>query len=282
MTASRTLANIRLIIFDLDGTLLSHKGEIGAMSKKLISRLSGVGIQFTFASGRHLHAISSYAELTGVLLPIIAFDGALIQTVPEATCIHRSTIPDKSVTRAVQYAGKYLLDVCLVGDAAAFCLPHQIIISEFADLIGAQYRKINSFAGVQNRTLELVIAGENLEALKTIEKKMKFPWAMGLQSRIYPSSRHEGIHCLSIRKKGADKAKGLRKLQRYLGISMAETVVTGDWYNDREVFETDAYKVAVANAVQPILKRADYITANTNNEDGLAEFLEHLLAAKSR
>jgi Cof subfamily protein (haloacid dehalogenase superfamily) len=280
MTSSRVFDNIRLVVFDLDGTLLDHEGKIGAASKTAISQLQDAGVQFTFASGRHFHAVSPYAETIGMSLPFIAFDGALIQNVSAKICIHCSSIPEKTVSRIVRLAGKYLLDICLVGDTAAYCLPHQIIVSEFVDIIGGHYRKINSFAAVQNRALELVIAGENLNALKIIQKKTVFPWAFGLQSRIYPSSRHTGIHCLSIKKGGADKAKGLRKLQRHLGISMTETVVTGDWYNDQEMFETNAYKVAVANAVQPIRIRADFITSHTNNEDGLAEFLDVLLAAK--
>jgi len=63
-------------------------------------------------------------------------------------------------------------------------------------------------------------------------------------------------------------------------IKINETAVLGDWYNDRELFETKAIKIAVANAVPEIKRMADYITRRTNNEGGVAEFLEMVLIAR--
>ncbi len=54
----------------------------------------------------------------------------------------------------------------------------------------------------------------------------------------------------------------------------------GDWHNDRTLFETKALKVAVDNAVIEIKGLADYITSKTNEEDGVAEFLEMVMKAK--
>lgn len=54
----------------------------------------------------------------------------------------------------------------------------------------------------------------------------------------------------------------------------------GDWYNDISMFETDALKVAVANAVPEIKRLADFITKNTNDNDAAADFLELVLKSK--
>ena len=61
---------------------------------------------------------------------------------------------------------------------------------------------------------------------------------------------------------------------------MHNTAVLGDWYNDKSLFDTDALKIAVANAVPEIKKMADIVTKRNNNEEGVAEFLKILLQAK--
>ena len=54
----------------------------------------------------------------------------------------------------------------------------------------------------------------------------------------------------------------------------------GDWYNDLQLFKTDALKIAMANAVIDIQNLADLVTKKTNDEDGTAEFLELVIRAK--
>ena len=63
-------------------------------------------------------------------------------------------------------------------------------------------------------------------------------------------------------------------------IKPEEAAVVGDWYNDISLFKTNAYKVALANAVPEIKRMSNLITEKSNNEDGTAEFLEKLLKSK--
>jgi hydroxymethylpyrimidine pyrophosphatase-like HAD family hydrolase len=46
------------------------------------------------------------------------------------------------------------------------------------------------------------------------------------------------------------------------------------------MFQPKTFKVAVANAIPELLNKADIITERTNNEDGVAEFLEMVLKSK--
>ena len=77
------------------------------------------------------------------------------------------------------------------------------------------------------------------------------------------------------------KEQVLKKLCKYLKINIKDSAVLGDWYNDKTLFETDALKIAVANAVPEIKKMADFVTAKSNDEEGVLEFFEMMLKAKS-
>jgi len=48
------------------------------------------------------------------------------------------------------------------------------------------------------------------------------------------------------------------------------------------MFDTSAFKVAVANAIPELINKADFVTSRSNSEDGVAEFLELVLKSKRK
>ena len=85
---------------------------------------------------------------------------------------------------------------------------------------------------------------------------------------------------MEIRKAGSNKGKGLKRLLKYLKIAPRHAVVMGDWYNDISMFESKAIKIAVANSIPELVRKADHVTTKTNDKEGAAEFFEMLLSAK--
>jgi len=127
-----------------------------------------------------------------------------------------------------------------------------------------------------------VICGDFHTNIKHVSAKMSFPWTFGIRSSYYKSHSQGDTYYLEIRKMGCSKGEGLRKLLKHLKIKMKDTAVVGDWYNDKSLFDSDALKIAVANAVPELKRMADFVTKGTNNEEGVAEFLKILLQAKSK
>ena len=68
----------------------------------------------------------------------------------------------------------------------------------------------------------------------------------------------------------------MRKLLEILNIPKEDTIAIGDDNNDLSMFEQVGYRVAVDNAIDIVKEKADEITL-TNDEDGVAVFLEKLL-----
>ena len=61
----------------------------------------------------------------------------------------------------------------------------------------------------------------------------------------------------------------------YLKINLKDSIAIGDSFNDLTMFETVGHSVAMGNAPDEIKKMVDEVT-DTNNEDGVAKFLEKL------
>lgn len=280
MLNKETLKKIKLIIFDLDGTLLNDQGFIGEETVTLVGKLKDMGVEFSFATGRLQCAIVDYAAQLGLKKPLVSLDGSLIQSFPDQNTIYESFVPRKYVERAIGLADRFLLKIALCHDEAIYYNEYNTSIPFILDKYGARFKEITSYDGYTDRTLELVVAGEQNDAIKYVKSKLSFPYGFGLTLSYYKSHYHKGIYYLEVRKKGTSKGSGLKRLVKHLNLKITETAVIGDWYNDRSLFETGAVKIAVANAVPEIKKMADMVTQRTNNEDATAEFLEMVLRAK--
>ena len=80
---------------------------------------------------------------------------------------------------------------------------------------------------------------------------------------------------LDITCKDTSKGNAIKNLCEYLKIDLKDSVAIGDSYNDITMFEVVGHSVAMGNAPEDIKKIVDEVT-DTNNEDGVAKFLENL------
>ncbi|HEX2963966.1 MAG TPA: Cof-type HAD-IIB family hydrolase [Ignavibacteriales bacterium] len=274
------LSELKLIVFDLDGTLLNDKGMIGEETQKLVKELKNYGMRFTMASGRLQCAITEYASLLELKTPLISLDGALIKSNYDAETVFNSYVPERYVKKAIKLADKLFLKIALCHDEAIFFTEYNSSIPNILDKFGAEFREVESYDGLSKKVLEVVVAGDQNDAVKFLKNKMSFPYSFGINASYFKSHYHDGIYYSEIRKSGVSKGSGLERLLKHLKIKITEAAVLGDWYNDRSLFETGALKIAMANAVPEIKRMAQYVTKRTNNEDGVAEFLEMVLRAK--
>lgn len=280
--STKKLENIKLIVFDLDGTLLNDEDGIGNNSVQLITELRKLGVKFSFASGRLHSAMIKHAEKLNLTTPLISLDGSYIKSYPDGKILSESYVSARYVKRAIKLADNLLLKVALCHGDAVYYTDHNSTIPEMLDKFGAHYEKVEFYEDYLDRTLELVVAGDQKESIQKFMNKMTFPYTFGLTTTYYKSHRYGDIYYFEARKKGCDKGTALIKLAKHLGISINETAVAGDWYNDRKMFDTGAISIAVANAVNEIKYHADFVTCRSNNEDGITEFLAMVLKAKTK
>ncbi len=81
---------------------------------------------------------------------------------------------------------------------------------------------------------------------------------------------------LEILPLGVDKAYGLERLIKILGISKQDVIACGDGYNDITMLQFAGLGVAMKNATEQTKAAADYITLS-NDEDGIAAVIEKFI-----
>ena len=274
------LKKLKIVVFDLDGTLLTDNGTIGEDTRTLIKKLKEYDVRFTFATGRLHSAITYMAEDLELKVPLVSLDGSLIKSYPEGKTLFESFVKKKHVKKALDFVKQYTLNIALCHADAIYYTEENYIITQLMEKFGARYEQVDSYEDYFDKTLEISIAGDNKNFMKYVWERMSFPYSFGLRSSYFKSHRHDNIYYVEIRKKNASKGSGMLRLLKYLKLKPGEAAVVGDWYNDISLFKTKAFKVALANAVPEIKRMADLITERSNNEDGTAEFLEKLLKAK--
>lgn len=282
MDINKQLEKINLVIFDLDGTLLTETGEITERTKQAIYELEKIGVQFSFASGRLHCALTDYAKELNVQLPLISLDGSMIKNYPEGQTVYQSFLKEKHVLKAIHYAEQYVVNLALCHADAIYYTESNSVVPQILDKFGTTYQEIPSYSSFTERTLEIVFAGDNKESIQLIQTKFSFPYTIGLSSTFFKSQRHGGIYYLEVRRRGSSKGKGLLRLVKNLGVPIQQAAVIGDWYNDISLFQTKAFKVALENAVPEIKRMADLVINKDNNHDGVAEFLEMMLKSKTK
>jgi Cof subfamily protein (haloacid dehalogenase superfamily) len=280
MSDKERLKNIKIIVSDLDGTLLKNDGSVGVETKKLIRELHKYDVLFSFATGRLHSAVTDIAKDLEIENPIISLDGSLIKDYPSGETIFESFLKKKYVEKAVKYADDYLLNIALCHSDAIYFTEFNTVIPNLLNKFGAKYKEVTSYDNLMDKTLEIVFVGDNKESIEFVKDKFTFPYAFDCNASYYRSQSKRGLYYLDIRRAGSSKGKGLKRLLKYLHIKMHQAVVMGDWYNDISMFESDAIKVAVANSIPELIRNADHVTERSNNNEGPAEFLEMILRAK--
>lgn len=280
MLKSNSLKKIKLIVTDIDGTLLNDNGELGIESKKLLKELMKENVIISLATGRLHSAVTEVANELSLNGYVISLDGAMIKNYHQDKIHYESFLRAGQVKKAIAIAENLLINIALCHSSTIYYTEYNSVIPSLLSKYGAFYAQVDSYEDYLSGTLEIVCSSDIKDSIKLMEEKFNFPYSIGCNTSYFRSKKNENIYYLEIRKAGSSKGKALMRLLKHLSIQSSQAAVIGDWYNDITMFQSNAVKVAVANAIPELLNTADYITTKSNRDDGTAEFFEMVLKSK--
>jgi hypothetical protein len=280
MLKSNSLKEIKLIVTDIDGTLLNDNGELGIESKKLLKELMKENVIISLATGRLHSAVTEVANELSLNGYVISLDGAMIKNYHQDKIHYESFLRAGQVKKAIAIAENLLINIALCHSSTIYYTEYNSVIPSLLSKYGAFYAQVDSYEDYLSGTLEIVCSSDIKDSIKQMEEKFNFPYSIGCNTSYFRSKKNENIYYLEIRKAGSSKGKALMRLLKHLSIKPSQAAVIGDWYNDITMFQSNAVKVAVANAIPELLNIADYITTKSNRDDGTAEFFEMVLKSK--
>jgi Cof subfamily protein (haloacid dehalogenase superfamily) len=270
------LRNIKLLVIDIDGTLVDFHGEIGKKTLNLSKELKNTGIHCTLSSARSFYYSSHIAEELDIDIPFITLDGALIKD-RKNKVVYRGVLKASLIQKAIYLAEQNYGKITMCDEHNLLITPRNSVIKEYTRL-SAPVKEITDFNDVRN-ILEILIYCEDKSSVRSIKDQLRFPHMFGVTVNVTKSPSNE-YYLLTLKKKGSDKLASVKRLVKHLNLNRENVAVIGDWHNDMPLFDYGAFNIAVQNAIPELKRKADYVTKCTNNEDAVGEVFEMVLNYK--
>ncbi|MEU1089569.1 Cof-type HAD-IIB family hydrolase [Streptomyces sp. NPDC005576] len=262
--------DIRLIVTDMDGTLLDADGNVPLGLWPLLDELRRRGIVFSPASGRQYATLAHLFEGVDAGMVYIAENGALVvrDGVELSSDPLDPAVSARLVTRVRQLVREGRdIGVVVCGKRSAYTeRGDAAFLSEVLTYYRA-HRLVDDATAVDDEIIKVAVldfggAERSAPALADF------------------SGTHQvvvsGEHWIDVMNRTADKGAAVRRLQHDMGIGPEQTMVFGDYLNDLEMLDTADWSFAMANAHPDVLRRARH-TAPAHTDDGVLRTIKDLL-----
>ena len=272
--------DIRLIAFDLDGTLLDDRKKISERTLAALKRAGEKGIILVPATGRIRGAIPKAVLELPFVHYLITLNGAVVWDLKKNTRIYQKIFDQEQSLELWDYMQPYdaMCDMYLGGQGYMEprnleMLDTYVLFPEMIQLVKDTRKVIpdvrdficRSETGVEKFNMYFV--DRELQARVKADIKQRFPYVKATTSL---------VNNIELNHTEADKGRGLTALCDYLGIRPEQAMAFGDGDNDTAMLIAAGCGVAMGNAEASVKEHADRITL-TNEEDGLAAVIEEYI-----
>ncbi|MBE0493465.1 MAG: HAD family phosphatase [Thiomicrospira sp.] len=262
---------IKLVVIDLDGTLLNPDHFISEVSKQTLRQLHQHGVEVMLATGRHYQDVYLLAQQLQIPTRLITSNGARVHN-KQAKLIYENHIPQGLVKDILVLSSGYEVhrnlyqqDLWLVEE------PNEPLL-KIHHSSGFEYQ-VTDFDIIDYQHIDKFYFNASHEKLVPLQQRLSAKFG----DQLYITFTTENY--LEIMNKGVSKGQALKKVLLQKNIKPSEVMAFGDGLNDVDMLKLVGYPVLMDNA-HPDLKTQLTQAAKTksNAEDGVAYYLQtHLL-----
>ncbi len=268
-------SEIRLVIADVDGTLVTQEKQLTARAIETVLRLRNSGIAFSITSGRPPLGMKMLIDPLGLNEPIAAFNGGVFVH-PDLSVMTQSFLPADAAAKVVAAIESHRLDCWLyndrdwlVRDAKAPHVEREQWTVKFAP------RVVRDFDAHLERVAKIVGVSDDHAAVARCETDVQ----RDCGSRV--SASRSQPYYLDVTHPDANKGHVVTVLSQALSIPAAEIATIGDMPNDVLMFQKSGLSIAMGNASPEVQRRARYVTSS-NQDEGFANAIEAFVFGEGR
>ena len=263
---------IKLLIIDIDGTLLNPQRQITPWTKAAIQAAQAKGVIVTLATGRAYSNTFQIANKLSITLPVITYDGALILHHPDRTIIHIHPLAAEIAQQAVDILVEHRIQPIIHrmnGTGEEIWTGH--VGFDNPELAG--YFSIFPHA---QRTDHAILCTNQPDPLRVVgfisqEVLPRLASAMDILDCAWYTIERGNYDCseIAIMDKMCSKASSVVRLAQHLEIPLSEVMAIGDNINDLEMLQAVGWGVAMGQA-SDLVKHAAHAVTASNADDGVA------------
>jgi Cof subfamily protein (haloacid dehalogenase superfamily) len=264
-------ADIRLVVTDMDGTLLDDAKRIPAGLWPTLAELRRRDVLFSPASGRQYATLAEQFAGNDEGMVFIAENGTYV--VRDGVELSSDPLEPSVVARLVKAVRELAAQGVDVG--AVVCGKRSAYVERTDEAFLAEVRRYY----VRHRIVTDASAVDD-----DITKVALFDFGPAERTTAPAlasfAATHQvvvsGEHWVDVMNRTANKGAALRRLQRDLGVTPAQTLVFGDYLNDLEMLDAAEWSFAMANAHPEVIGRARHL-APSNTDNGVLRTITRLL-----
>jgi hypothetical protein len=273
MTTANPQKPIRLVIADVDGTLVTQEKILTQRAIQSVMALRAAGIKFAVTSGRPPRGMAMLIDPLKIDEPLTAFNGGVIIKPDLTTILHENFLPGAMVEKVIKIILDHKLDVWIytgrdwyVRDANAPHVAREQWTVKFPPVV------VKSFEGLLENVAKVVGVSDDLDAVQRCEKHTREACDQASAARSQP-------YYLDVTHPKANKGEVVLAMSELLNIPVEQIATIGDMPNDVLMFRKSGISIAMGNASQEVQKSATYVTAS-NEQEGFAEAMEKFVLQK--
>jgi Cof subfamily protein (haloacid dehalogenase superfamily) len=274
---------IKLLALDIDGTLLTPRGEITPRTRAVINEARSRGVQIVLVTGRRFGSAYLVLQEYKLDVPLISHNGALNKDIRTLETLELHPLEIGTARDIIRTARKHGADMVCCNDEqcglgkmavegifesnqslARYLEKYRDSVMEVADLVEF----------IREPPIQIMFSGRCAQ-MESFAGKLHA--VMGERIRIfqtrYPQYDLTIIDAVSVR---ASKGGSVARIAERHGITRAEVMAVGDNHNDLTMLQYAGLGVVMGNA-EDELKELGFAITSSNEEDGVAEAIERFI-----
>ncbi len=265
---SQTEKPIKMVIADVDGTLVTQEKVLTKRAADAVLRLHEKGIQFSVTSGRPPRGMAMLIGPLKLVQPLAAFNGGVLIQPDLSTVVDQKFLPAGIPEDVIDAIEKHGLDVWIYTATDWFVrdvnAPH---VAREQWTVKFPPKVVKNFDGLLGSVAKIVGVSDNLEGVAKCEKDVQ------LVGGTHISAARSQPYYLDVTHPQANKGEVVLAISKMLNIPADQIATIGDMPNDILMFKKSGMSIAMGNASKEVQGAATYVTA-TNEEEGFAKAIE--------
>jgi Cof subfamily protein (haloacid dehalogenase superfamily) len=264
-------AQIRLVLSDVDGTLVTGDKALTARAIAAVRRLHDAGIAFAVTSGRPPRGMSMLIEPLELRTPIAGFNGGTFAR-PDLSVIESHTVPADVAADTLEILARHKLDAWiytpgqwLVRDINAAHVAREEWTVKFPP------QAVSGFTDEHLRNVvKIVGVCDDFNAVAEAEQNAQHE--LGERA----SATRSQPYYLDVTNPAANKGGVADRLVTMLGLDRSQIVTIGDGPNDVLMFRRSGMSIAMGNADDSVKQSATHVT-QSNEDEGFAVAIDQFV-----
>lgn len=245
----------RLVIVDLDGTLLDDRHCVDETVRRAVEAARERGAMFSIATGRIFPSARRVAAEAGVRCPMIAGGGAVIGT-PAGAVLRRVCLSGEAARAILRAVGKGVQDqyrYAFVDDRILTDTPGEHA-AKYSKALGVPVEVVGDLEScVSDSTTHIVLRMPPEKAPGAVKSYAEAVGPVAKVVRTLP-------HLVEFVNPGVSKGEALHVLCRMLSVAPGDVLAVGDGESDIDMLAAAGTGVLVANAPGELKGRVRHVT----------------------